>query len=92
MELFKIFGTIALKGKDQFNGDLDESSSKAEKLSDKIGKGLGAAAKLGAKAVTAAASAFGVLTKKALDSYAEYEQLVGGVETLLDVYKRQAPI
>lgn len=82
MELFKIFGTIALKGKDQFNGDLDESSSKAEKLSDKIGKGLGAAAKLGAKAVTAAASAFGVLTKKALYSYAEYEQLVGGVETL----------
>lgn len=82
MELFKIFGTIALKGKDQFNGDIDESSSKAEKLSDKIGKGLGAAAKLGAKAVTAAASAFGVLTKKALDSYAEYEQLVGGVETL----------
>jgi phage-related protein len=82
LELFKIFGTIALKGKDQFNGDLDESSSKAEKLSDKIGKGLGAAAKLGAKAVTAAASAFGVLTKKALDSYAEYEQLVGGVETL----------
>lgn len=82
MELFKIFGTIALKGKDQFNGDLDESSSKAEKLSDKIGKGLGAAAKLGAKAVAAAASAFGVLTKKALDSYAEYEQLVGGVETL----------
>lgn len=82
MELFKIFGTIALKGKDQFNGDLDESSSKAEKLSDKIGKGLGAAAKLGAKAVAAAASAFGVLTKKALDSDAEYEQLVGGVETL----------
>lgn len=82
MELFKIFGTIALKGKDQFNGDIDESSSKAEKLSDKIGKGLGAAAKLGAKAVAAAASAFGVLTKKALDSYAEYEQLVGGVETL----------
>lgn len=82
MELFKIFGTIALKGKDQFNGDLDESSSKAEKLSDKIGKGLGAAAKLGAKAVATAASAFGVLTKKALDSYAEYEQLAGGVETL----------
>lgn len=87
MELFKIFGTIALKGKDQFNGDLDESSSKAEKLSDKIGKGLGAAAKLGAKAVAAAASAFGVLTKKALDSYAEYEQLVGGAELMFgDAY------
>lgn len=87
MELFKIFGTIALKGKDQFNGDLDESSSKAEKLSDKIGKGLGAAAKLGAKAVAAAASAFGVLTKKALDNYAEYEQLVGGAQLMFgDAY------
>lgn len=82
MELFKIFGTIALKGKDQFNGDLDESSSKAEKLSSKIGKGLGAAAKIGAAAIGAAATAVGALTKTALDNYAEYEQLVGGVETL----------
>lgn len=82
MELFKIFGTIALKGKDQFNGDLDESSSKAEKLSGKIGKGLATAAKLGAAAIVAAATAVGALTKKSLEEYAEYEQLVGGVETL----------
>lgn len=82
MELFKIFGTIALKGKDQFNGDIDESSSKAEKLSIKIGKGLGAAAKIGAAAIGAAATAVGALTKKSLEEYAEYEQLVGGVETL----------
>lgn len=82
MELFKIFGTIALKGKDQFNGDIDESSSKAEKLSGKIGKGLATAAKLGAAAIGAAATAVGALTKKALEEYAEYEQLVGGVETL----------
>ncbi len=82
MELFKIFGTIALKGKDQFNGDIDESSSKAEKLSGKIGKGLATAAKLGAAAIVAAATAVGALTKKSLEEYAEYEQLVGGVETL----------
>lgn len=82
MELFKIFGTIALKGKDQFNGDIDESSSKAEKLSGKIGKGLATAAKLGAAAIAAAATAVGALTKKSLEEYAEYEQLVGGVETL----------
>lgn len=82
MELFKIFGTIALKGKDQFNGDIDESSSKAEKLSGKIGKGLVTAAKLGAAAIGAAATAVGALTKKSLEEYAEYEQLVGGVETL----------
>lgn len=82
MELFKIFGTIALKGKDQFNGDIDESSSKAEELSGKIGKGLATAAKLGAAAIVAAATAVGALTKKSLEEYAEYEQLVGGVETL----------
>lgn len=82
MELFKIFGTIALKGKDQFNGDIDESSSKAEKLSGKIGKGLATAAKIGAAAIGAAATAVGALTKKSLEEYAEYEQLVGGVETL----------
>lgn len=82
MELFKIFGTIALKGKDQFSNDLDESSGKAEKLSSKIGKGLATAAKLGAAAIGAAATAVGALTKKALEEYAEYEQLVGGVETL----------
>lgn len=94
MELFKIFGTIALKGKDQFNGDVDESSSKAEKLSGKIGKGLATAAKLGAAAIVAAATAVGALTKKSLEEYAEYEQLVGGVETLFkdsaDVVKQYA--
>lgn len=94
MELFKIFGTIALKGKDQFNGDIDESSSKAEKLSGKIGKGLATAAKLGASAIGAAATAVGALTKKSLEEYAEYEQLVGGVETLFkdsaDVVKQYA--
>lgn len=94
MELFKIFGTIALKGKDQFNGDIDESSSKAEKLSSKIGKGLGVAAKIGAAAIGAAATAVGALTKKSLEEYAEYEQLVGGVETLFkdsaDVVKQYA--
>lgn len=87
MELFKIFGTIALKGKDQFNGDIDESSSKAEKLSGKIGKGLATAAKLGAAAIGAAATAIGALTKTALDNYAEYEQLVGGAKLMFgDAY------
>lgn len=33
-------------------------------------------------AVAAAGTAFGVLTKNAMESYGQYEQLVGGVETL----------
>lgn len=82
MELFKIFGTIALKGKDDFFKDTDEATSKGKKLASAVGKGLATAAKVGVAAVTAAASAVGVLTKQSLDSYAEYEQLVGGVDTL----------
>ncbi len=82
MELFKLFGTLALRGKEQFNGDVDEASGKAEKLSGKLGKGLAVAAKIGAAAVGAAATAIGALTKAAISSYANYEQLVGGVETL----------
>lgn len=87
MELFKIFGTIALKGKDQFNGDIDESSGKAEKFAGKLGKGLATAAKIGAAAVGAAATAIGALTKTALGNYAEYEQLVGGAKLMFgDAY------
>lgn len=87
MELFKIFGTIALRGKETFERDVDGATSKGEALSNAIGKGLATAAKVGAAAVGAAASAVGVLTKNSLESYAEYEQLVGGAQLLFgDAY------
>lgn len=60
----------------------DEASENVETLSGKFKNGLAAAAKVGAAAVSAAATGIAVLTKKALNSYAEYEQLVGGVDTL----------
>ena len=82
MELFKIFGTIALKGTEDVNKGLDGTSSKAGKLASAIGSGLKTAAKIGAAAVTAAAGALGTLAATAIKNYAEYEQLVGGVETL----------
>lgn len=64
-------------------GDASLSSSgKVDKLGSALKKGLGAAAKIGAAAVTAAAAGIASLTKKAIENYAEYEQLVGGVETL----------
>lgn len=91
MELFKIFGTLALKGKDAFNDDVDEATSKGKKLANAVGKGLSSAAKVGAQAigftakasaaaVGAAATAIGTITKKSLDYYGEYEQLVGGIQ------------
>ena len=60
----------------------DQASKNLSGISSKIGNGLKTAAKVGTAAVAAAAGAISFLTKKSLDGYAEYEQLVGGVETL----------
>lgn len=79
---FKIFGEIALNGLSQFNSDVDSATGKGKKLADSLKKGLGTVAKVGAAAIGAAATATGVIVKNSLEQYAEYEQLVGGVETL----------
>lgn len=50
----------------------------------KVGSIAGTAFKGMAVAVGAASTAIGVLTKSALDGYASYEQLTGGIETLFD--------
>lgn len=60
----------------------DEASENVETLSGKFKNGLATAAKVGAAAVGAAATGIAVLIKNALNNYAEYEQLVGGVDTL----------
>ena len=51
-------------------------------MATSLKSGLATAAKVGAAAVGAAATAIGALTTAAVNNYAEYEQLVGGVETL----------
>lgn len=60
----------------------DQASGNIEKITGKIGSGLATAAKVGAAAVGVAATGIAALTKASVDQYAEYEQLVGGVETL----------
>lgn len=60
----------------------DQASSQVETLSGKLKNGLATAAKVGAAAVAAAGTAIVAIGKQAIDQYAEYEQLVGGVETL----------
>lgn len=82
MELFKVFGRLALNGQDEFNEGLDDASSKGSNFASKLGNGLKTMAKVGAAAITATATGIAALTKSSIDSYAEYEQLVGGVETL----------
>ena len=60
----------------------DQASRQVETLSGKLKSGLVTAAKVGAAAVAAAGTAIVAIGKQAIEQYAEYEQLVGGVETL----------
>lgn len=52
------------------------------KLGNSIKNGFATAAKVGTAAITAAAAGVAALTKASLKNYAQYEQLVGGVDTL----------
>lgn len=65
----------------------DQASEGVETLSGKLKSGLKTAAKIGMAAVTAATGAVVALTKQAVESYGEYEQLVGGAELMFgDAY------
>lgn len=72
--------------KDQ-HGNLDKSGEKALKLGDiikanLISEGIMAGIKGLGKAISSVGSAFVNVGKQAVQSYAQYEQLVGGVDTL----------
>lgn len=73
MNLFELFVKVGVD---------DQASNNLSNITDKLGNGLKTAAKIGTAAVSAAAAGIAALTKAAVDNYAEYEQLVGGVETL----------
>lgn len=73
MNLFELFVKIGVD---------DQASDKISSLSSKLGNGLKTAANIGAYAVGTAAAGITALTTAAVNNYAEYEQLVGGVETL----------
>lgn len=60
----------------------DKSKKSYEKIGSAAKKALGVITKVAVTASAAAATAVGVLAKNAIESYGEYEQLVGGVETL----------
>lgn len=58
------------------------SGSKIKAAFEKIGGAAAKVAKVGAIAITAVATGIGAMTSKAVSYYSDYEQLVGGVETL----------
>lgn len=60
----------------------DQASGEVDKIGDGIKNKLATAAKAGVAAVTALSTATVAIGKTALDAYSNYEQLVGGIDTL----------
>lgn len=88
MNVFELFGKIGINNKPA-NKAIDETTGKAEgahgKLSvifEKIGNLAVKAGKVMATGLAVGITAISSLTGAAVKNYAEYEQLVGGIETL----------
>ena len=81
MNLMDLFIKVTVDDSGVDSG-FSETGQKADALASKLKGGLATAAKVGGAAVIAASGAVLALTKQAVDNYGEYEQLVGGVETL----------
>lgn len=89
MELFRLLGTIAIDGADNAKREIGEVNDTAREASSglkgtlgKVGNTALAIGKTVAIGVGVASTAIIGITQQAVDSYGEYEQLVGGVETL----------
>lgn len=81
MNLLDLFVKISVDDSDIDSG-FSETGQKADALASKLKGGLATAAKVGGAAIVAAGAAAVAITKQAVENYGEYEQLVGGVETL----------
>ena len=75
MNLFELFVKIGVD---------DKASGSLKSISQKLGNGLKTAAKIGTAAVGVASAAIVALTKQAVNSFAEYEQLAGGAQKIFD--------
>lgn len=81
MNAFELFGTIAINN-DKANRAMDETSGKAHKLASSLENAFSAVGRTVAKGMIASVGAISALITSSVKNYADYEQLVGGVETL----------
>lgn len=93
MDIFKLVGRVMVDSRDA-QDSIAKTDSKALGMAKTLGKGITTAAKWGAALAGAATTAAAAIAKQAIEAYAEYEQLIGGVETLFgksaDVVKSYA--
>ena len=67
---------------EKFSSEGEKGFNKFGEAAKKVGNAVKTGLKVASVAITAAATGVAALTKAAVENYAEYEQLVGGVETL----------
>ena len=88
MDLFELNGRVvvnladALKAFDEIQKEGQKTQSKLSKFFSGVGKGAAVVGKAVGTGMMVAGTAVAGLVGKATSSYAEYEQLVGGVDTL----------
>ena len=88
MDLFTLVAKLTLdkseyeKGLNDAESEASSSGGKFTGILGKVGKAAGTIAKVSAAGIAAGSAVVGVLTKQSVEAYANYEQLVGGVETL----------
>lgn len=81
MKLFELAATLSLDTSD-FDKEVNETTKKASSFGSTL-SGIGSIAAKGvAVATTATAAAIGTVLTDSIKNFAEYEQLVGGIETL----------
>lgn len=80
-DVFDLYGKIKLDTS-EYARNLDKADKGFSEFGKKIKAGLGAITAATAAAVGAGAAAVGKIVKDSVEAYGEYEQLVGGVETL----------
>ena len=83
MDVFNLAARLTLDSSDYDKG-LSDASDNTSNFGSKLKSGLATAGKAAVAGITAAGAAVGKITKDAIDGYADYEQLVGGIETLYE--------
>ena len=78
LDIFKLFGKIIIGGADE----AEDTIGRITGVAKKAGTALLEVGKVAGTALVAAGTAVAAISKVSLDAYANYEQLVGGVETL----------
>lgn len=81
MDVFDLVAKIRLDDSEYRDG-VGKAKGTFSSLASGVGNGLATVAKVGAAAVSAGVAGVAALTKMGVEGYAQYEQLVGGVETL----------